>query len=121
MALNQLEKCIEAMDKKAEKRYKTTILAEKSKLLFNLGRKEEAIKEVKTLLKRDATNEKMWVYLHIFTRESDPAISEKALFKAYDINSSSALVLNCLLSFYLRSGELSKFFGALQVANKLEH
>lgn len=56
-------------------------------------------------------NEDLWIHLHLFTPGED--VSSKALFKAYDINPSSALVLNCLLTHYLSSGQISQFFQAL--------
>ena len=87
----------------------------RSKLLYSLGRKDEARTEVMHLLRNDPMDEDLWVHLHLFTSGEE---STKALFKAYDINPSSALVLNCLLTHYLSSGQIAQFFQALQMAKK---
>ena len=59
--------------------------------------------------------------LHIFTAEIDPETSKKALFKAYDLNPADLAVMNCLLSYYLRTRQQTKFYHTLQMANKLNH
>ena len=46
-------------------------------------------------------------------------MSRQALFKAYEIDPNSSLVLNTLISFYYKNKEYSKFFQSLQLAQKL--
>lgn len=94
---------------------------ERAKLLHNVGKSAEAKSQILQLIKKDPENENYWVYLHIFTKNSEPNISKQALFKAYETNLSSSFVLNSLISFYFENKEFGKFFKALQVAQKLNH
>lgn len=73
---------------------------ERAKLEHRSGRTEISKNLVMKLIKLDPGNELYWLYLYIFTQISSPLISKSALFKAYDINPSSSLVLNSLISFY---------------------
>ena len=99
----------------------TQVFLQRAKLLFNTGRAQEAKEQVMALLRKDPQNEKLWIHLHLYTEKSDPEVSRQALFKAYDINPSSALVLNCMMRYYHDRGEFSKLFRVLQLANKLNH
>lgn len=79
-------------------------MLEKAKLSFNIGNKKESIEIIKTLIKKEPENAKYWVFLHIFTADdSDSEISMKALFRAYDIDPTNSLALNCLIAFYYQS------------------
>ena len=99
----------------------TTVLLDKAKLLFNLNRQKEAKDQIFALLRKEPQNEKLWVHLHLYTESTDSEMSKQALFKAYDINPASALVLNCLMRHYLSQKQVTKFFHALQVASKLNN
>ena len=56
------------------------------------------------LLKAEPDNDVYWTNLYFYTG------NEKALFKAYDINPCSSLVLNSLISLYFKKQEWKKFF-----------
>lgn len=71
------------------------------------------------LIRKDDMNETYWVHLHLYIEDEDK--SRKALLKAYSINPANPLVLNSLMSFYLKRKVFSKFFHVLSIANKIEH
>lgn len=48
-------------------------------------------------------------------------MSSKALFKAYEIDPTSPLVLNMLMLHYFKNQQFKKFFQTLQIANKIMH
>ena len=98
------------------------VMLEKAKLYFNIGNTKEAIDTVKSLIKKESENAKYWVFLHIFTADDKKSdTSKKALFRAYDIDPTNSLVLNCLIAFYYQSNQFGKFFKAIQLAQKLNY
>lgn len=90
-------------------------MAERSKVLHNLKKPKEAEAQIMSLIRQDPENDKYWIYLYLYSK------NPKALFKAYDINPGSSLVLNCLIAHYYRSKEFVKFFRAIQMAQKINH
>ena len=82
-------------------------MAEKSKVLHNLGKSKEAEALIMSLIRQDPENDKYWIYFYLYTKNA------KALFKAYDINPGNSLVLNCLIVHYYRSKDFVKFFRAI--------
>ena len=64
---------------------------------------DDAKKAMINLLKQDPDNEVYWVQLHLYTMKLNPHTSKQALFKAYELNPSSAHVLNNLISYYYKA------------------
>ena len=49
---------------------------ERAKLLHNIGKSAEAKSQILQLIKKDPENENYWVYLHIFTKNSEANMSK---------------------------------------------
>ena len=87
--------------------------AEKAKILFSLDKTKEANDLIIQELLKKPEKDEYWVLLHIITANTEPETSKKALFKAYELNPADLTVLNCLLSYYLKKGEQTKFYHTL--------
>mmetsp|Transcript_6339 Transcript_6339/g.10304 ORF Transcript_6339/g.10304 Transcript_6339/m.10304 type:complete len:209 (-) Transcript_6339:1437-2063(-) len=96
---------------------------QRAKLSFKLGEQKaveaDVLQIVMSLKENFEGNEIYWVYIHLFTTQSNPALSKKALFKAYSLNPANPTVIAALLTHYYTNKELSKFFHALHVASKI--
>jgi len=96
--------------------YLRVVKLERAKLLYNIGKLDEALSEIIALIKKEPENAKYWIFMHIFTKDTKEDMSKKALFRAYDIDPTNFLVLNSLIAFYFKNKEYIKFFKAIQVA-----
>lgn len=79
----------------------------------NFDRSKEIILQ---LLSQNPESELYWVHLHLSTKTIDKKMSSQAIFRAYEVNSSSPVVLNVLLCHYYETKQISKFFSCIKVA-----
>lgn len=74
-ALDQIDQILPSEEMLSQQQTQQVKL-ERAKLLHNVGKSAEAKSQILQLIKKDPENEHYWVYLHIFTKNSEANMSK---------------------------------------------
>lgn len=74
-ALDQIDLILSSAETLSQQQIQQVKL-ERAKVLHNIGKSAEAKSQILQLIKKDPDNENYWIYLHLFTKNSDAKMSK---------------------------------------------